>query len=75
MVVSISPDGSGVVLQFDFDCQPEISRPFQIGGHSALGTTVMSALVNQLDAQLNVKEDGNRVGISLALPRTLFEFG
>jgi two-component sensor histidine kinase len=75
LVVSIFPDGGGVVLQFDFDRQPEVSKPLQIGGHSALGSTVMSALVNQLDAQLNVQEDGNRIGISLALPRTLFEFG
>jgi hypothetical protein len=35
----------------------------------------MSALVNQLDARLTMREDGDRVAISLGLPRTLFEFG
>jgi two-component sensor histidine kinase len=73
--VSIQPDGTGLVLHFEFDRQPTASKPFQIGGHSALGTTVMSALVNQLDARLTMREDGDRVAISLGLPRTLFEFG
>jgi two-component sensor histidine kinase len=45
--VSIQPDGTGLVLHFEFDRRPTPSKPFQIGGHSALGTTVMSALVNQ----------------------------
>ena len=63
------------VLHFEFDRQPAASEPFQIGGHSALGSTVMSALVNQLDARLTMREDGDRIGISLALPRTLFESG
>jgi two-component sensor histidine kinase len=72
--VSIQPDGTGLVLHFEFDRQPAASKPFQIGGHSALGTTVMSALVNQLDARLTMREDGDRVAISLGLPRTLFEF-
>ena len=69
------PTVPGLVLHFEFDRQPAASKPFQIGGHSALGSTVMSALVNQLDARLTMREDGDRVGISLALPRTLFEFG
>jgi PAS domain S-box-containing protein len=73
--VSIRPDGSGLVLHFEFDREPMASKPFQIGGHSALGSAVMSALVNQLDARLTMREDGDRVGISLELPRTLFEFG
>ena len=34
----------------------------------------MSALVNQLDAKLSVQEEGDRIAITLALPRTLFEF-
>ncbi len=73
--VSILPDGVGIVLRFAFARRPAAPSPFQIGGHSALGTTVMSALVNQLDARLNVQEEGDRVAITLALPRTLFEFG
>ena len=73
--VSILPDGVGIVLRFAFARPPAAPSPFQIGGHSALGTTVMSALVNQLDAGLSVQEEGDRVAITLALPRTLFEFG
>ena len=72
--VSILPDGAGIVLRFAFDRPPAASSPFRIGGRSALGSTVMSALVNQLDARLNVQEEGDRVAIALALPRTLFEF-
>jgi PAS domain S-box-containing protein len=67
------PDGTGIVLHFAFDRLPPASGLFQLGGHSALGSTVMSALVNQLDAKLSLLEDGTRIGISLALPRTLFE--
>jgi hypothetical protein len=67
------PDGNGILLHFAFDRLPPASGLFQLGGHSALGSTVMSALVNQLDAKLSLLEDGPRVGISLALPRTLFE--
>jgi PAS domain S-box-containing protein len=73
--VSILPDGVGIVLRFAFARPPAAPSPFRIGGHSALGTTVMSALVNQLDAGLSVQEEGDRVAITLALPRTLFEFG
>jgi two-component sensor histidine kinase len=73
--VSIRPDGTGLVLHFEFDRGPGVSKPFEISGHSALGPTVMSALVNQLDARLTMREDGDRVRISLELPRTLFEFG
>jgi PAS domain S-box-containing protein len=67
------PDGTGIVLHFAFDRLLPASGLFRLGGHSALGSTVMSALVNQLDAKLSLLEDGTRIGISLALPRTLFE--
>jgi PAS domain S-box-containing protein len=68
-----APDDSGLVLKFEFNRQPQ-SGALQIGGHSTLGTTVISALVNQLNARLSHCEDGGQVRISLALPRTLFEF-
>jgi PAS domain S-box-containing protein len=85
LVVCICPDGSGpngsgpeegsgLVLKFEFDRQPGAGA-LQIGGHSTLGATVISALVNQLNARLSHGEIGDHVEISLALPRSLFEFG
>ena len=53
--VSVHPDGTGLLLYFEFDRQPAASKPFQIGGHSALGSAVMSELVNQLDARLTMR--------------------
>jgi PAS domain S-box-containing protein len=70
---SAPPDGSGLVLNFEFNRHPQAGA-LQIGGHSSLGATVISALVNQLNARLSHREDGGQVRISLALPRTLFEF-